>query len=149
MAQQPVGERPPGAFFRVHAGGFPSPGEDWIEKDLDIASLIVPHPASTYFAHVEGCSMQGAGIFDSDILVIDKALDPKPGSIIIAVLDGQYIVRRLEIQNDCLVLQAAHPAYPPLSVTLEMNCWVWGVVTFVLRPIAPTGPLAAQLLQHP
>ena len=147
MAPDLMKTLPPGTFFRAHAG-FPSPGEDWIEQELDVASLLVPHPTSTYFAQVSGHSMQGAGIGDGDLLVIDKALDPKPGSIIIAVLDGQYVVRQFDMRHETILLLAAHPAYPPIPITSETRFAVWGVVTFVLKPLAPTGPLAAQLSQR-
>ena len=136
-------------FMFLHAqAGFPSPATDWVERDLNIADVLVPHAASTYIVRVAGDSMNGIGIFDGDLLVVDKALEAAHGSLIIAVLEGVFVLKRLEVRGDEMWLSSEHPAYPPLFVAQDRESVIWGVVTFVIKPIAPVGPLAA-LLHRP
>lgn len=76
--------------------GFPSPADNMIERKLDLNELIVKHPASTFFVRVAGDSMIDAGIHEDDILVIDRSLNAKNGDIILAILNGEFTVKRLK-----------------------------------------------------
>lgn len=111
------------------SAGFPSPAEDYIEKRLDLNELLIQNPAATFFVRVSGDSMTGAGINDNDILVVDRSLDPGHGKIVIAVIDGDFTVKRLFRDGDSCRLVAENPAYPPLVITAESSCEIWGVVT--------------------
>lgn len=113
---------------RVSAG-FPSPAADYAEKTLDINEYLVRNPVSTFFFAVEGDSMQGAEIFDGDILVVDKSLEPRHGHIVIAFVDGQRLVKRLYHRAGRVALLAENPAFPPLEIQDGMEFLVWGVVT--------------------
>ena len=118
----PLGE------VRVSAG-FPSPAADYEDKRLDINEYLVRNPVSTFFFSVEGDSMQGAEIFDGDILVVDKSIRPRHGQIVIAFVDGQRLVKRLYQRAGRVALVAENSAYPPLEIRDGMELLIWGVVT--------------------
>ncbi len=101
----------PPSLQRISAG-FPSPADDWVERILDLNDLLVPHPVSTFFAQVEGDSMIDAGIHAGDILVVDKELEAAHGHIVIAVLNGSFTLKRLQVNGETRLLKAENPAYP-------------------------------------
>src|SRR3989449_10887446 len=82
----------------VHAG-FPSPADDYLEGALDLNEYLVTHKAATFFWRVTGDSMIGAGIHPGDLLIVDRSLEPKDVSVVIAILDGELTVKRLEVQD--------------------------------------------------
>lgn len=111
------------------SAGFPSPAADYEDKRLDINEYLVRNPVSTFFFMVEGNSMEGAEIFDRDILVVDKSIRPSHGAIVIAFIDGQRLVKRLYNKGNRVALLAENPAYPPLEIHDGMELVIWGVVT--------------------
>ncbi len=111
------------------SAGFPSPAEDYIEQRLDLNELLVQNPAATFFVRVNGDSMTGAGINHNDILVVDRSLEPANGRIVIAVIDGEFTVKRLVKHGDTCRLVAENPDYPPIEITEDSSCEIWGVVT--------------------
>jgi len=113
---------------RVSAG-FPSPAADYADKRLDINEYLVRNPVSTFFFSVEGDSMQGAEIFDGDILVVDKSIRPRHGQIVVAFVDGERLVKRLYQWGGRVALLAENPSYPPLEIQDGMELLIWGVVT--------------------
>ena len=113
--------------------GFPAPGDDQIEKVLDINDLVVKNPASTFFVRVEGDSMEGAGIFSGDVLVIDRSLTPKDGSVVVAAVYGEMVVKRLLKQGDTHILASENAQYEPIQVTGHEDCFIWGVVVGSVR----------------
>lgn len=116
--------------------GFPSPAEDHMEETLDLQQILIKRPSATYYVEMDGNAMRGLGIFDKDILVVDRSQRPVLNSIVIVVLDGEMLVRRWCPQpgpDKRFLLIAAHSAYPPIEVTAEMSCEVWGVVTAAVR----------------
>ena len=100
------------------AAGFPSPADDYIDIGIDLNELLIRHPTSTFFLRVSGHSMIGAGIQNGDLLVVDRSLDPKPGHIVIAVLDGAFTLKRMTFNRGVLSLEAEHPNYPPPPTSL-------------------------------
>ncbi len=114
-------------------GGFPSPAEDYIEKQLDLNELMIQHPAATFYVRVEGDSMQGAGIQSGDILVVDRALKAVSGKIVVAVINGEFTVKRLIIKNGVTYLQPENENYPTLKIEKESDFQVWGVVSYVVH----------------
>ncbi len=108
--------------------GFPSPADNDRET-LDIGAHIVRHPNSTFFMRVAGDSMTGAGIFDRDLLVVDRSLDPRHGDIVVAVLNGEFTVKRLRQTNGRIELVPENPKYKKIMLTDEMEFEIWGVVT--------------------
>lgn len=113
--------------------GFPSPAEDYAEKPLDLNELLIKHPTATFFIRVRGDAMIQAGIFDNDILVVDRALSPYHRAIVVAVLEGEFIVKRLLIENKTIILASENPAYPLVKVKANGEFQVWGVVTYVIH----------------
>lgn len=113
--------------------GFPSPADDYIEKQLDLNELMVSHPSSTFFVKVEGESMKNAGINSGDILVVDRSIRPTNGKIIVAVINGEFTVKRLTIQKDKLYLVPENESFPHLKVDENSDFQIWGVVTYVIH----------------
>lgn len=111
------------------AAGFPAPGDDMVEKSLNINDLLVKHPASTFFVRVQGDSMEGAGIFSGDILVVDRSVEARSGLIVVAAVNGELVVKRLEKSNGTLRLISENDAYAPIVVGESEECFIWGVVT--------------------
>ena len=116
---------------RVPAG-FPSPADDHIESKLDLNLHLIRRPAATFFIRAQGESMRDAGIFDGDRLVVDRAIAPQAGDIVIAVLHGDLTVKRLRKSNGALVLCAENPAFPDIALD-DAGCEAWGVVTHSIR----------------
>lgn len=113
--------------------GFPSPAEEEMGSPLNLNEHLIEHPASTFFIKVVGDSMQGAGIFSGDLLIVDKSLQATSGKIIVALLNGEFTVKRLIIEKDKIFLKAENPAYPTIHVKKESDFAVWGVVTYVIH----------------
>ncbi|WP_420420728.1 LexA family protein [Simkania sp.] len=113
--------------------GFPSPAEDHIEEKLDLNRLMIEHPAATFFLRVEGESMENANIHPGDILVVDRALTPQSGQIIVAVLNGEFTVKRLKKKESRLYLLPENPAFLELEITAKTEFQIWGVVTFIIH----------------
>lgn len=111
--------------------GFPSPAQDYIERSLDLNELCIQHPAATFFVRVSGESMSGAGIFNGDILVVDRALEARQGDIVIACIDNEYTVKELHLNP--LGLISHNPAYPSIRLKGDQELQIFGVVTNVVR----------------
>lgn len=121
-------------FFASHpAAGFPAPADDLIERALDINDLVVKNPASTFFVRVSGDSMEGAGIFSGDVLVVDRAIPPKDGTIVVAAVYGELVVKRLRARGSTHVLVSENDAYEPITVSENDDCYIWGVVVGSVR----------------
>jgi len=119
---------------RVPAG-FPSPAGDYMEGKLDLNEHLVKHPAATFFVRVTGDSMIEKGIHSGDLLIVDRSLEPKDRSIIIAVLDGELTVKQLEKRKGKLRLLPANKNYEPLEVSEQQSFEIWGVVTNVIHSL--------------
>lgn len=113
--------------------GFPNPAEDARSTALDLNELVVRHPVSTYYIRVEGDSMQDAGIASGDILVVDKALAPKNGDIVVAAIDGEFTVKYLKHTAQGVWLVAANEQYAPITVQDSADFSIWGVVTYIVH----------------
>lgn len=121
-------------FFltRVPAG-FPSPADDYLDKTMDLNELLISHPAATFFIRVDGDSMQGAGISSGDVLVVDRSLEAVNGKIVLAVLNGEFTVKRIHIKEERMVLMAENPNYPSIEINEAVDFQVWGVVTYIIH----------------
>lgn len=115
--------------------GFPSPADDHIESHLDLNDYLVQNPSSTFMVRAVGDSMIGAGIHSGDVLVVDRAITPTNGKVVIAAVDGELTVKRLEIHKDHLSLMAENPKYPPIHVSEAQDAVIWGVVTNVIHSV--------------
>lgn len=115
------------------SAGFPSPARDYIEESINLNQELIQNPNWTFLGEIEGDSMQGAGIANGDIVVVDKSLDARHGSIAICSLDGGLTIKKLHMQNDELYLVSANSKYSPIKVTDESDFNVWGVVTHTIK----------------
>jgi len=106
--------------------GFPSPAEQYLEPPLDLNELLVKRPAATYFVRVEGDSMVGKGIYDGDLLVVDRSLDPKDGDVVIANVDGEFTVKTLRKKGGRIGLQPANDKYPTIVLSGASELKVFG-----------------------
>lgn len=109
------------------SAGFPSPAEDYADKRLDINDYLVRNPVSTFFFPVKGDSMQGAEIFEGDILVVDRSVRAQHGHIVVAFVNGERLVKRLYCRDGRLALLAENPDYPPLELAEGGELVIWGV----------------------
>ncbi len=115
------------------AAGFPSPADDYMEKRLDLNEHLIRHPSSTFFMRVAGESMKGACILPGDILVVDCSLAPVDGDVVVAVLGGEFTVKRISLKGKRCLLLPENEEFPPLEMGEEEECEVWGVVTGVVH----------------
>lgn len=122
-------------FLANISAGFPSPADDYIDKKLDLNEYLIKHPAATFFVRVEGESMINAGIHSGDILIVDRAVQPNNDNVVIAVLDGELTVKRIQRKRGKLFLIADNPSFSPMEITTEMDFEVWGVVMYVIHPL--------------
>ena len=120
-------------FLEPAPAGFPSPAGDYIESRLDLNELLVLHPSATFFVRVAGDSMQGAGIHDGDILVVDRSLEPGSGSVVVAAVNGELTVKRLMRREGACVLLPDNEAYQCLDIPEGADVHIWGVATSVIH----------------
>ena len=113
--------------------GFPSPARDFTEGTIDLNEELIPRPNSTFIVRARGDSMIGSGIYPGDLLIVDRSLSPRNGSIIIAVLDGELSVKGLKLNNDQVTLSSSNPNYSDVLVSEEMDFTIWGVCTIVVH----------------
>lgn len=113
--------------------GFPSPAQDYIEKDLDIYKYLIDNAEATFFARAKGHSMKNAGIFDNDILVIDRSKTPQNNDIVVACVDTEFTVKRFNKQNNKIRLLPANENYKPIELSEGSEAYLWGVVTYVIH----------------
>lgn len=121
-------------FLLVPApAGFPSPAEDFTEAPIDFNELLIEDAAATFVARIRGDSMEGAGLFDGDLIVLNRARKPVNGDIVLAVLDDEFVLKRLVRAGDRAILRAENPDYADIVVTAERRFEVWGVVVRSIR----------------
>lgn len=113
------------------AAGWPSPADDYMEGPLDLSERLMPRPAATFLVRAAGWSMRGAGISDGDLLIVERGRTPCDGQIVIAVVDGDFVVKTLRTVGRAR-LAAAHPDYPDISL-IDREVQIWGVVCWVLH----------------
>ena len=115
-------------FSSQPAAGFPAPGDDLVEKPLDLNDLLISNPTATFFVRVAGDSMKGARIFDGDVLVVDRSIEAVDGKIVVAAVFGELVVKRLSKTASGTRLLSENDAYQPILVNDVDDVYVWGVV---------------------
>ncbi len=115
--------------------GFPAPSQDGITESIDLNRELVRHPSTTFYARAEGCSMVNCGIDDGDLLIIDKAIEPQEGDIVVAYIDGEFTLKRFRPDRSgrCVWLMPENEDYTPIKVTEENDFIVWGVLTYNIK----------------
>ena len=131
----PEKKQPSPLFASQPAAGFPAPGDDMVEKPLDLNDLLISNPTSTFFVRVSGDSMEGAHIFDGDILVVDRSVVAGDGSLVVAAVFGEMVVKRLKKYADKAQLVSENTAYEPILLNDAEDVFIWGVVVGCARTL--------------
>lgn len=114
-------------------GGFPSPADDYIEGRLSLDEHLISNRNATFFVRAKGNSMVGAGIFDGDLLIVDKSISPTSGQIVIAFIDDEFTVKRLILHDNKTILKAENPRFKDIQLMEGQELQVWGVVTATVK----------------
>jgi len=120
-------------FLASVSAGFPSPAEDYIDKKIDLNEHLIEHDAATFFVKVDGNSMIDSGIHSGDILIVDRSLEVCDNKVVVAIIDGEFTVKRIKKTKDALYLMPDNKKFKPIKVTEDMDFEVWGVVTYVIH----------------
>jgi DNA polymerase V len=120
-------------FHASVPAGFPSPAEDYQDKKLDLNEYLIKHPSATFFVRVSGNSMTGAGIYDGDLLIVDRSLPASDNKIVICVVNGEFTVKRLRKQGAKIFLQPENAAFKTTEIIAGMDFVVWGVVIYCIH----------------
>jgi len=123
-------------FLDKVSAGFPSPATDYMENKLDLNEYLITHPAATFIVKVSGSSMVNANIYSGDLLVVDRSITPKNNNIVIASIFGDLTVKKLKKKEKSFFLVSANEEYPSIEVKEEMECFIWGVVTYIIHETA-------------
>ena len=115
------------------AAGFPSPADDFIEMEINLQDYIVKNKEATFCVKVEATSMTKAGINSGDIMIVDRALHPKHNDIVLAVIDGEFTVKRIAVNENSLYLMPENDNFSPIKITTAMNFQVWGIITHIIH----------------
>jgi DNA polymerase V len=117
------------------SAGFPSPVDDYIANRLDLNEYLIKNPSATFLVRATGDSMINAGIYENDILIVDRSITPYEGKIVIIAIDGELTVKRLQKKNNRYFLMAENPNYDPIEIKDFQETLIWGVVTHVLHGV--------------
>jgi DNA polymerase V len=120
-------------FLSPIRAGFPSPADDYLDKKLDLNEHLIKHPASTFFVKVKGDSMINASIRSGDILIVDRSLEPKDKSVVVAVVNGDFTVKRIGKRGNKLFLDPENAIHAPIEITDGMDFEIWGIVIHVIH----------------
>ena len=117
------------------SAGFPSPAEDHIELGIDLNRYLIKNPISTFFLRVSGNSMNNAGIYHNDLLIIDRSINPIPGHIVVAILDGEFTLKRLVKKQNNYYLKADKENYPAINLYEYTDIQIWGVAIYSIHEL--------------
>ena len=117
------------------AAGFPSPAEDHLESRLDLNQHLIRNPSSTFFVRAAGESMMEAGIYDQDLLVVDRSIEKRNRRVVIATINGEFTVKRLVQNEERISLVAENPDFDNIPIRVDSDFSVWGVVTYVIHQV--------------
>ncbi len=117
------------------SAGFPSPAADFMENRIDLNTALSENPLATFYIRVNGNSMINAGINDKDVLVVDRSIEPRDNAIAVCFLEGEFTVKRIQLQKDCLYLMPENQNYKPIKVTEDEQLIIWGIVTYVIKKL--------------
>ena len=119
----------------ANASGFGAAADDYMERGIDLNEQLIRNKPATYFMRVKGSSMINAGIFNEDIVIVDRSIKPKNGKIVIAVLNGEMLIRRYEQSMNKLRLIPETAKLSPIDVSEFSDFKIWGVVVYVIRGV--------------
>lgn len=113
--------------------GFPSPADDHLERGIDLNEELIRNPAATFLVRVKGESMRDAGIHTGDTLIVDKSVSPSDRQIVVAMIDGEFTVKRFRKVNGRVFLEAANDSFAPIEVGENQELTIWGAVTYIIH----------------
>ena len=113
--------------------GFPSPADNHLERGIDLNEELIRNPAATFYVRVKGESMRDAGIHPGDILIIDRSVTPADRQIVVAMIDGEFTVKRFRKRNAKITLEAENPAFQPIKIGENQELTIWGAVTYIIH----------------
>jgi DNA polymerase V len=113
--------------------GFPSPADDHLERGIDLNEELIRNPAATFLVRVKGESMRDAGIHSGDTLIVDKSVTPADRQIVVAMIDGEFTVKRFRKLNGRIFLEAANDSFAPIEVGENQELTIWGAVTYIIH----------------
>jgi DNA polymerase V len=119
----------------ANATGFGAAADDYAERGIDLNEQLIKNKPATFFMRVNGEAMVGAGIFSGDVVIVDRSIKAKSGKVVIAVLNGEMLIRRLEQQQRRIRLVPATDKLAPIDVDPMAEFSVWGVVTYVIHQV--------------
>jgi len=126
-------ERP--VIYEDISAGFPSPAEDFKEVRISLDKELVKNEDATFYARVRGNSIIDANIEDGDLLVIDRSIETRNGKVAVCMIDGEFTIKRLKVEKNCVYLMPENKKYKPIIVTKENELIIWGIVTYVIKKV--------------
>ena len=120
-------------YFHSVAAGFPSPADDFLDRELDLNDYLISNKSATFYIRVRGDSMKNCGIFNNALLVVDRSVKPVDGDVVLAVIDGEFTCKRIRQEDGKTYLHPENEHYPDLLITEDMNFKVWGVVVSAIN----------------
>lgn len=115
--------------------GHPSPADEAMDLDLNLHDFLVKNPNQTFCVKAIGESMKDAGILSGDVMLVDRAIEPKNRSIVLAVINSEFTVKRVNVSEQKLYLMPENENFSPIEITEDMDFKVWGVVTYVIHKV--------------
>ncbi len=119
----------------ANATGFGAAADDYMERGIDLNEQLIRNKPATFFFRMKGDAMRDTGIFDGDILIVDRSLKLTNGKVIVAVLNGELLVRRFHKNFSSSFLIAENDRYKNINLAEFTNFSVWGVVTYIIHPV--------------
>lgn len=113
--------------------GFPSPAQEFINETIDLNKELINHPAATFYGRVVGDSMIKEGIEEGDVLIIDRSLEPYNKDLVVCCVDGEFTLKRIQVEINKVWLIPSNELYDPILVTNDNQFLIWGVVTYVIK----------------
>ena len=117
------------------SAGFPSPADDFKEIRISLDKELVKNEEATFYARVSGDSMQGAGLENGDLLIIDRSIEPSNNKIVVCFVDGEFTVKRIKIESKKVYLIPENKKYSPIEINEENELIIWGIVTYVIKKL--------------
>ena len=119
----------------ANATGFGAAADDYAERGIDLNEQLIKNKPATFFMRVNSDAMIGSGIHLGDVVIVDRSIEPKSGKVIIAVLDGEMLIRKLEINGGKRRLVPSTKKLSPIDISEASTFDIWGVVTFVIHSV--------------
>ena len=122
-------------YLNSVCAGFPSPAGDYLEGEIDLNKYLIKNPLATFIVKSQGNCMLQAGIHSGDLLIVDRSLKPKNGSIAIVCINGDLTIKRIKISGKKFLLASDNKEYENIKINNESDMFIWGIVTKVIHNV--------------